>query len=98
MSIKTRIQKIEEKTGINSKHKYILAFGPEIPERFKIQSYSLEFGGTGGEDFFLETWEEVEEFNNRPDVALTIIVVGIDDDERFKGLRTIEPTAEMEDL
>lgn len=82
MTIKTRVKKIETASGLDRKNKYMLVVGnpmdeldPEPEPGYKIQPFIVSAGGTGGDPFYLATWADVEAFEARPDVQLTIIEV-----------------------
>jgi hypothetical protein len=85
MSIKNRIVKLEDAAGIGARLKYLCVITPSWAEGwdsprekangYKIQPCTREYGGTGGEPFYLATREELEAFQARPDVDLDIIEI-----------------------
>lgn len=83
MNINSRLAKLETAAGIGKRYGYMLVinnlFWKDDPERakgYKIQPYMQSAGGTGGEPFYLATVEEVDEFRKRPDVELSIYIMG----------------------
>lgn len=85
MSAKTRIKQLE-KTHAPKKKKYMCVIGLEFwdtPEEkakgYKVQPFTVESGGTGGEPFYIATREELDKFAARDDVDLDIIQYSIDE-------------------
>jgi hypothetical protein len=83
-NIKTRLQQLEKKAGLGDRMKYMCVIDNlthwDTPEErakgYKIQPCAKWAGGTGGEPFYLASWEDVEKFESRPDVELLIIEFG----------------------
>lgn len=73
MTTKTRLKKIEQASGTGEKKKYLCvvneAGGAFQSEGYKVQSLF------GGEDLHFNTRGELDEFEKRPDVELTLIRV-----------------------
>ena len=83
-NLNSRITKLETAGGLGDRHGYMLVIDyltgwdtvEEIARGYKIQPYTVQFGGTGDEPFYLRTWEDVETFAARPDVSLKIFQFG----------------------
>lgn len=80
MNAKQRIRQLEKARGTGKKKNYICVTGldswnspEEQAKGYKVQPCAVEFGGTGGEPFYLATRKELEEFAARSDVNLDII-------------------------
>jgi len=86
MSIKTRLVQLEKARAPKAK-KYLCViaefFGTpeEKAKGFKVQCAPLEFGGTGGEPFYLATQADLDAFCAREDVHLDIVRFVDDDGE-----------------
>ena len=73
MSVNKRLDRLEQAANPKEINKYMLATKegkPSDSEGYKIQPFIPEFGGKGGEPFYLKTREEVEAFDARADVDL----------------------------
>lgn len=88
MNAKTRIKQLEKTHGTGKVNKYLCVIRPEwmewdTPEEkakgYKVQPCVKEFGGTGGEPFYIATRKELDEFAARPGVDLDIIEFGNED-------------------
>jgi hypothetical protein len=85
-NLNSRINKLETAQGMGARMGYMCvisegwAAGLDSPEErargYKVQPYIRERGGTGGEPFYIQTREELDQFAARPDVELLIIRVG----------------------
>jgi hypothetical protein len=83
-NLNSRINKLETDAGIGDRHGYMLVIdyltGWDPPEErakgYKIQPYTVQFGGTGEQPFYIKTWPEVEAFAARPDVELHVYQFG----------------------
>jgi hypothetical protein len=78
MNAKQRIKQLE-KRGAGKVKKYLCVIGlggwdspEEQAKGYKVQPYAVEFGGTGGEPFYIATRKELDEFAARLDVELLI--------------------------
>ncbi len=91
MNAKQRIKQLEKQRGAGKVKKYLCVIGlggwdspEEQAKGFKVQPYTVEFGGTGGEPFYIATRKELDEFAARADVDLGIIEIvcaSAEDDE-----------------
>jgi hypothetical protein len=74
-----RVARLETAAGVHAVHKYMCVVGTgwETPEElakgYKVQPMMASAGGTGGDPFYLATWDEVEAFAARPDVRLAVV-------------------------
>ncbi len=82
---KQRIKQLE-KTHAPKTKKYLCVIGLECwdtPEEkakgYKVQPFAVEYGGTGGEPFYIATREKLDTFAARADVDLDIIQYSIDE-------------------
>lgn len=50
----------------------------EKAKGYKVQPYTVEFGGTGGEPFYIQTQEDLDKFAARDDVDLDILQIAWD--------------------
>jgi hypothetical protein len=82
MNAKQRIKQLEKARGAGKVKKYLCVIGLsgwDTPEEqakgFKVQPCTVQFGGTGGEPFYIATQKELDEFAARADVDLDIIEI-----------------------
>lgn len=79
MNNKSRLAKLEKQSGTGERKKYFCVFGLESSEEklkgYKVQPCPIEYGGTGGEPFYLKTRKELDEFAARPDVDLETVEI-----------------------
>jgi hypothetical protein len=80
VTIKSRLIQLEKARTPKVKRYFCLiadVLGIRTPEEqakgFEIQCSPLEFGGTGGEPFYLATQAELDAFGAREDVHLDIV-------------------------
>lgn len=74
MTTKTRLKKIEQASGKGEKKKYFClanGFDSPYPEGGRYKAQAMD----GGEDLYFDTLAELEAFEKRPDIELTIIRV-----------------------
>lgn len=73
LTTKTRLKKIEQARGAGEKKKYFCLAKGDAPYsedgRYKVQSID------GGEDLYIDTLAELQAFEKRPDIDMTIIRV-----------------------
>jgi hypothetical protein len=88
-NLNSRVKTIEKEMGIHDRNKYMcLVYSDEADFRsveekaqgYKIQPFDVAYGGNGGDVFYLATPEELAAFGARPDVDLTVICVGYEQD------------------
>lgn len=80
MNAKHRIKQLEKVYSKGEKKKYfccILDTEDKPKKEYKVQPCPVEFGGTGGDPFYLKTRKELDEFGARPDVDLEILELRI---------------------
>jgi hypothetical protein len=86
---KNRLAKLET-AGLGKRYPYLCVISTgwaegmkdkeERAKGYKIQPYTPQLKGTGGEPFYLADIDALREFAQRPDVSITFVVVG-DEDE-----------------
>lgn len=82
---KNRLTRLEKQSGTGKVKKYLCVIGlsgwdspEEKAKGYKVQPCTVEFGGTGGEPFYLKTRKELDEFAARSDVELDIVTFNIE--------------------
>ena len=85
-NLNNRVKQIEKKLNPApevKKYMCVTSYVKEedAPEKvgYSIQPYGPDYGGTGGEPFTLHTRAEFDEFSARPDVDITWVIVGYDE-------------------
>ena len=75
MTTKTRIKQLEKASGKGEKKKYFCLVNsfdsPYSPEGGRYKAQAMD----GGEDLYFDTLAELEAFEKRPDIDMTIIRV-----------------------
>jgi len=74
MSVDSRLKKLETRTGINARYKWLCVYGSEVIRLglpIRIQPYTPAEGGKpGAKPFTVANEQELNEFGARPDVDL----------------------------